>query len=447
MASLAGRQKAEEGHTGLSHFKSGLGFLILIILTGCSLQQPEPSPTPARKLMIQTLPPLPLMTTIPPSLPPSLVPSATATLIPTATSAPPPTEIALAEGFNGQVSAGRGGLRLRSLPSQQSNILYSLSEFAPLTVQGVATDTNWALVETEEGFTGWVWLEYLDLQIDLASLTTITDPEPQYLDIEAPAIAAETEREVSGVTSTARTIFLEGQGRGNRPNIFSKVGDSITVGTFFLYPIGWGDYRLHEYGYLAPTLQYFARARARDSNSFSNSSLAADNGWTTENVLDPAKANPSLCETGETPLECEYRLVRPALALIMFGTNDVSAMSGSTYAANLTRIVQISLDYDVIPVLSTFPYREGFDALVQEFNQIVRQTAQSYDIPLWDYQNAMAGLPNQGLSPDGVHPSYPSETDFAAATDFSAENLQYGYVLRNLMALQVLDQLRKNVLY
>lgn len=75
-----------------------------------------------------------------------------------------------------------------------------------------------------------------------------------------------------------------------------------------------------------------------------------------------------------------------------------------------------------------------------------RVIAQSNDIPLWDYWSAMQVLPNTALSPDNVHPSYPSETDFAQAANFTGDNLQYGYVIRNLTALEVLDAVWRYVL-
>jgi hypothetical protein len=97
--------------------------------------------------------------------------------------------------------------------------------------------------------------------------------------------------------------------------------------------------------------------------------------------------------------------------------------------------------------LSTLPARlvPGGER-IEEFNQIIRNVALAYDVPLWDYASVMATLPNQGLSDDGVHPSLPPGP-VTATTDFTPENLQYGYTLRNLMALQVLDQIWRQVIY
>jgi hypothetical protein len=93
-----------------------------------------------------------------------------------------------------------------------------------------------------------------------------------------------------------------------------------------------------------------------------------------------------------------------------------------------------------VPVLATIPYRAGFEGGVDAFNQIIRNVAASRDIPLWDVKSALDGLPNRGLSGDGIHPSsapggYADSANFA-----SGDSMQAGYVTRNLTALQILER-------
>jgi hypothetical protein len=147
------------------------------------------------------------------------------------------------------------------------------------------------------------------------------------------------------------------------------------------------------------------------------------------------------------PLECEYRLAKPSVALIMFGTNDSGGMPIAEFQRNLQRIVQISIDMGVIPVLSTIPpkhYNPATDGRVPEFNQVIIATARAYDVPLWNYGLVMSRLPGEGLDPDGVHPSIPPSGNSAI---FTADQLRYGYTMRNLTALQVLYTLWQQVLY
>jgi lysophospholipase L1-like esterase len=240
-------------------------------------------------------------------------------------------------------------------------------------------------------------------------------------------------------------IYAKGQALGNRRTVFSKVGDSITVADVMYRPIGFGNYSLGGYGYLQRTIDFFSQTQARDNNSFNNSSLAAQNGWTTSTVLNPQYANQDACNEGESPLACEYRTTKPAVALIMFGSNDVAIVPSDEFAYNLRVIVEYSIARGVIPVLSTIPPRRGFEPQVAFYNQLVTEIASAYGVSLWDYGAAMRTLPNDGLSGDGLHPSYPPE-GFSHAANFTGDYLQYGYVMRNLTALQALDVLRRRVL-
>ena len=256
--------------------------------------------------------------------------------------------------------------------------------------------------------------------------TTAADPAPSQYPF------------ISGVTPHAHQIFLLGQNLGNRANVFSKIGDSITANEVFLAPIGWGRYDLHQYTYLAPVIAYFSQTNARTANSFANTSLAAKGGWTAGQVINPdAVFNPDLCRPNENPLECEFRVVKPSVGLIMIGTNDVRYTSATQYAAELRQILQTSLNRGIIPVISTIPpmHHDWAVGRVEAINAIIVSLAREYDVPLWDYWSALQSLSNDPLSSDGIHPS--GYTNRAA--DFSQDGLRTGYTVRNLLALQALD--------
>lgn len=342
----------------------------------------------------------------------------------------------ITSGFNGSVIEEGDGLRLRDRPSLLGNVLANLPGETPLIIIGRSNDNEWLEVRTEDGTVGWVARSYVSTTVVLDSL-----PVRGVTEEITPPPATDI---ISGVTSTSRNIYVRGQTLGNRPNVFSKVGDSITVAGFVLYPIGNGEYNLGEYSYLQPVVNYFSSVNAREGNSFNNNSLAADNGWTTRSVMDTSLANPAYCQQGEMPLECEYRVVRPSIALIMFGTNDVAVVPLDEYRRRMQEIVDISIDMGVIPVLSTVPNRLGFD--VTPFNTAVRQIARANDIPLWDYHAALQNAPNTGLGEDGVHPSFASWHIPDSAT-FTPEFMEFGYNIRNLTALQVLDTVWRAVIY
>lgn len=252
---------------------------------------------------------------------------------------------------------------------------------------------------------------------------------------------------ISGVGSRARAIWEVGRARGNLARAFAVIGDSISADANFLRPIAAGQIDLGPHTYLGDTIAYFSGPDGRGANPFSVPSVAAWGGWMTETVLNPAMADGALCQPGETPLACELRLARPAVALIMLGTNDLAGgRSLDTYRANLEQIVQTCADAGVIPVLSTIPPMPRSpleDARVPEFNAVVIETAQRYEIPLWNYWLALQDVPGYGISADGVHPNAPPDGWSAA---FDDAHLEYGITVRNLTALQALDAVRRNVL-
>lgn len=319
-------------------------------------------------------------------------------------------------------------LRLRDAPSFSSGVIDGLDSGTNLTLIGRTTDSNWLYVRTPDGIVGWSSAAYIGVNIDLAdlSVTTTLEPLPHPL------------RLASKVAANIRQIYAQGQELGNRADVFSKVGDSITVAPHMLHPIDDAHYNLGDFQYLQAIIDRFSVTPARDTNSFAETSLAAGVGWTTDAVLKAKYADPSLCESEESALDCEYRLVKPAYALIMFGTNDVAHLSLETYVYNMGRIVKASMAQGVIPIISTIPVRVGYEEKVVAFNEGLVKVARRYNVPLWEYGAAMQGLPDNGLAPDGVHPSIPPN-GYKGAVDFRASNLYYGYVIRNLTALQVLD--------
>lgn len=276
-----------------------------------------------------------------------------------------------------------------------------------------------------------IYMRYLYLIIGLALIvvTTLALRDEPAAPSQLPA----------SVASRIQTIYGIGQAFGNRADVFSKVGDSITVSFYFLQPIGEGLYNLGEHGELQPVVDRFSGADARVGNSFYNTSLAAGVGWAAWGVLDPSLADPAYCLPGESPLVCEYRVTHPSIALIMFGTNDAAYRSPQQYRSDLLEIVRISKEMGVIPVLSTIPNIPGYETQVRELNGVVVEITTAETLPLWDYGEAMDNLPNHGLGWDNLHPSAPPD-GYETAADLRPHNLQYGYVMRNLTALQMLDR-------
>lgn len=240
------------------------------------------------------------------------------------------------------------------------------------------------------------------------------------------------------VIDNLRRIYAYGRDLGNRPEVFSKIGDSITVSSAFLAPIGEGLYQLGDFSYLQEVITHYSAVVARTGNSFVNHSLSAEVGWAAWAALDPSFSDSAHCLPGEIPLVCEYRATRPSIALIFYGTNDAGYRAPEQFRADMERIIDISEQMGVIPILSTVPYRPTLEARIAAYNSALLELTASRRLPLWDYAAVMKGLPSGGLGSDGVHPSSPPLI-YEGAADFRAHNLHYGVVVRNLTALQMLD--------
>ncbi len=432
---------------------------------------PNPTVTPAPTITNTplVLPSIAAITSAPPTVPnvqtvptvsvaPTVAGVPTVSAAPTITIAPPatftpviqPTQTtavtAVAAAPAAKVCAECGNLRLRSSPGTAGTVLTYLGGNTPVTVIGRTTDNAWVQIVLADGVNGWVSARYLEITLDLSLVSITGETVDTSWPTAVPAISPSGVEVITGITSHAREIFLDGQAKGNLPGVFSKVGDSITVAPYFFHQFI-DVYNLGDYGYLGPVMRFFYGPNGRGGNPFASNSIAAGNGWSTASVLNPPQADPNVCRGGETPLQCEYRVTRPSVALIMLGTNDSGGLPLDQFQGNLNRIVEISISMGVIPVLSTIPpmrYEPGRDARIAEYNNIIVATARTYDVPLWNYWRVMMDLPSSGLGFDGVHPSA-SPDGFNA--HFDANHLKYGYTMRNLTGLQVLYELWRQVLY
>jgi LysM repeat protein len=355
---------------------------------------------------------------------------------------------------NARVSADGEGLRLRLGPGLDYEIILNLAALTPLTVMGRTADNTWLQIRTPYQDQGWVFSEWVDVFVNLDEVPVVAGnlASPTTTAISASATLSipslppiEDYEYISGVTEHSRQIFQLGQSLGNRANIFSKVGDSITVSSAFLNPIGTGQYYLHQYDYLQPLIDYYSASWARTHNSFANVSLAAKVGWSAQALNMAELADEDYCSEIETPLECEYRWVKPSIALIMLGTNDVPSTPVNSFESAMREIIETTIDHGIIPIISTIPpmHLPKAAGRVELLNGVIIDLAQEYDIPLWDYWAALQGLPDEGLGSDGVHPSLAL---YGHNADFTSPYLQSGMPVRNLTALQALDVVWRTIL-
>ena len=172
------------------------------------------------------------------------------------------------------------------------------------------------------------------------------------------------------------------------------------------------------------------------AGSFNRVSRAAKDGLSANAALAVLWNDWKDCGTMETPLDCELRIQRPSFAIISVGTNDANGFA--PFETTLRRVIEVTIGHGVVPILTTKADNvEGDDSI----NATIAKMAYEYEIPLWNFWLAVQPLPDHGLR-SLEHLTY---GDFVVVTDFSPDNLQYAYNIRNLTALQVLDVVWKGV--
>lgn len=216
------------------------------------------------------------------------------------------------------------------------------------------------------------------------------------------------------------------------PRVFAKVGDSITVDTYFSTCFDGESIDLAGRADLADARSYFAAGNAGGSSPFSRASYAAIRGVTTQGIVTGAPS----------PLTRELSGIDPQFALIMLGTNDTRAgRAYDAFGADLWAIVDQTIASGAIPILSTLPPNNadsGADSRVPKANAIIRAIAQGRQVPLVDYHRELLPLPSRGISSDGIHPSVSP----SGACQLNSSGLQYGYNVRNLVSLEALSRAR-----
>jgi hypothetical protein len=355
------------------------------------------------------------------------------------TPVPPPD---LPSGANGWI-ATNARVRLRTGPGFHYPSLATLDPQTPLRVIALHRDfdnNEWFLARVMDGRFGWVAAGLVQTSGNAPAPIdplppTGTQPAPLPPEIELP----------DGVVRHAQTIYAIGRALGNRPDAFIILGDSTSAGNEFTLPAfcayRWGAYDLGPYGYLQTIVATYAY-------SFCVSNLTLRSGFSTDHLLDPTWADPLYCEDGETPLECEVRRRRPAVALIYIGLVDITYSTPARYAENLTFIVRYLVGQGVIPVLHTVPGSDrvvrarGYEERMAELNAIVRDIAARNRLPVLDLQTATRDLPNQGTVEEGFHLSYRVD----GVVSFSGDEQIYGKDLRELLTLQLLYELRRTVI-
>lgn len=151
---------------------------------------------------------------------------------------------------------------------------------------------------------------------------------------------------------------------------------------------------------------------------------------------------------GIAPMAEIIKKYNPQVAVMMLGTNDVSAgRPVLAFKADLEKAVKLILDNNTILVLSTIPPHPAKLAEAQEYNKVIIETARQHKLPLIDfYGQILTRQPENWngtlLGKNDVHPSA-NAGDVGAASEPTRENLaKVGYLLRGWLSVQKIKDVK-----
>lgn len=186
-------------------------------------------------------------------------------------------------------------------------------------------------------------------------------------------------------------VYAAGQAAGHDPHRFSVAGDCQNIPNAFmgLYDNLERVSFAEEEDYLYDTVEYF-------SGSWSRDGLAVDGGFNFPAVFTALRADPELCDAGESPLACEFRTYNPSFVFISMEF-VYEGRTAANYEDYLRQAVDYALAQNVIPILLTKADNvEGGHTI----NLATARVAYDYDIPLINWWRAAQPLENHGLDLD-----------------------------------------------
>jgi hypothetical protein len=266
------------------------------------------------------------------------------------------------------------------------------------------------------------------------------------LDCFCACLAAEPDdRFKAGWTAAMQSVHSRFEGQAGT---FAQFGDSITVSLAFWTPLLYEPQGLSDdlAGDLKLVREYQRNECWRD---WKGAKFGNEGGmtirWADENIGGWLGG------------------LNPEVAVIMFGTNDLTQLGRDEYEAKTRRVVERCLSNGTVTILTTIPPRHGLVEQSAEFAQIVRKLAGNLNVPLIDYHaEILKRRPDDWdgasakfmdfpgdeynvptlIARDGVHPSNP--VDFQ---DYSERSLcANGFALRNALTLRTYADVIRGVL-
>ncbi len=143
---------------------------------------------------------------------------------------------------------------------------------------------------------------------------------------------------------------------------------------------------------------------------------------------------------------------KPQLAVVMLGTNDVSANRPvDAFRKDMEKAVDLMLTRSVICIISTIPPHPGRPELARSYNDALRQLAKARELPLIDYEQEILERRLEDwngtlLGKNDVHPTTGQE-GVTPTSEPTTENLRRsGYLLRGWLSVRKIAEVKRTVL-
>lgn len=249
------------------------------------------------------------------------------------------------------------------------------------------------------------------------------------------------------VADNLRAIAAHDATRNRR--VFMKVGDSITVNCNFSCCFAPAQGAVIDLGgrtELQTTVDYFSEVKIGSSpqtTSWDRASLSARVGELSTWALEGS--SPALFE--------EVNAINPGFAVLMLGTNDngsgtfeyyLGPRAYRTVAGAFVKMVDELSARGIVPIITYIPPVLNEAArgwLTPAFNAVLRGVATAKLVPTIDFYSPALSVGASAFDSDGIHPlAHPT-----SACLLNAAGLAYGYNIRNLTTLEVLDKVRQVV--
>lgn len=240
------------------------------------------------------------------------------------------------------------------------------------------------------------------------------------------------------ISANAVSIYQHGIDQGRNPQHFIQIGDSNSASQAYLGLLGQGNYSLGSYGDLQSTIDFFVEGGI---TSFRQKQQTAQSGNLTTTIIDPLFGNPRYCP--DTPqLDCEINRTNPSIAIIYLGVTDRQTIDHDTYYNAMQTILDRLVTNNILPILTlipTKPHPQHSELKGMEFNMVMLDIAQQYDIPVINMWTANHNLPESGMENDLLHFTYSG----SAFLNFAGGEQQLGYTRWNLEVSKTLQVLRQ----